>query len=233
MDPILDDPEDDSSHDSRFSALDSNPEAMLDFFFQRGNEELKSELFKCPYCPDCFSRTQLPNHVVGHKKEKKASPNVVCPICAAESGGDPNYVSQNIFGHMQARHVTMAPPSSRTGLTRTYFIKRQTSGVHESLWDYLVSTQNNHPSSAPRCEVCSTALRPQDIAVISSCNHLSHESCLLSQQHCKLCKPKGHTPHPTNARQNPKRQKSTEPSTVVSLTEPIPGKHRSSRRGKK
>jgi hypothetical protein len=57
--------------------------------------------FKCPFCDlKNFERKGLIEHITKHHKGMPG----VCPICSSQPYGDPNYVSQNLSGHMKMRH---------------------------------------------------------------------------------------------------------------------------------
>lgn len=66
--------------------------------------------FACPYCKKMgYSDTGLFEHVSAeHTEPELTGFEVVCPVCAALPGGDPNLVTDDFAGHLTAEHRTNA-----------------------------------------------------------------------------------------------------------------------------
>jgi hypothetical protein len=83
--------------------------ARYDYELFYGGEESSKEIFpqsfSCPFC-GCmgFTDTLLHEHVASEHSEETLE--VVCPICAAAPGGDPNNVSDNFLAHLLLEHRT-------------------------------------------------------------------------------------------------------------------------------
>ncbi|KAG7241160.1 hypothetical protein INR49_025903 [Caranx melampygus] len=59
--------------------------------------------FTCPYCGKMgFTETSLQEHVTSEHAE--TSTEVICPICAALPGGDPNHVTDDFTAHLTLEH---------------------------------------------------------------------------------------------------------------------------------
>ncbi|XP_072310823.1 E3 ubiquitin-protein ligase KCMF1 [Eucyclogobius newberryi] len=59
--------------------------------------------FTCPYCGKMgFTETSLQEHVTAEHAE--TSTEVICPICAALPGGDPNHVTDDFTAHLTLEH---------------------------------------------------------------------------------------------------------------------------------
>lgn len=90
-----------------------------DFDLYYGGESIsldQAQSFTCPYCGKMgFTEALLQDHV---KAEHTESPlEVVCPICAASPGGDPNHVTDDFIAHLTLEH-RMPRDSEETGNAR-------------------------------------------------------------------------------------------------------------------
>ncbi|XP_044256369.1 E3 ubiquitin-protein ligase KCMF1-like isoform X3 [Tribolium madens] len=81
--------------------------ADFDFFY--GGEALTSlelpQSYTCPYCSRMgFTDVTLQEHVSSEHVD--TSFEVVCPLCAAMPGGDPNLMTDDFAGHLTLEHRT-------------------------------------------------------------------------------------------------------------------------------
>ncbi|NXS98043.1 KCMF1 ligase, partial [Jacana jacana] len=59
--------------------------------------------FTCPYCGKMgYTETSLQEHVASEHAE--TSTEVICPVCAALPGGDPNHVTDDFAAHLTLEH---------------------------------------------------------------------------------------------------------------------------------
>ncbi|KAK4871586.1 hypothetical protein RN001_015710 [Aquatica leii] len=80
-----------------------------DFDLYYGGEALTNieqpQAYTCPYCSRMgFTDTTLQEHVAADHAE--TSFEVVCPVCAAMPGGDPNLMTDDFAGHLTLEHRT-------------------------------------------------------------------------------------------------------------------------------
>jgi len=62
--------------------------------------------FSCPYCSKMgFNERTLQEHVTSDHSD--SSSEVICPICAALPGGDPNHVTEDFLSHLTQEHREM------------------------------------------------------------------------------------------------------------------------------
>lgn len=77
-----------------------------DFELYYGGEAFTADQpqsFTCPYCGKMgFTESALQEHVASEHSE--ASIEVVCPVCAALPGGDPNHVTDDFAAHLTLEH---------------------------------------------------------------------------------------------------------------------------------
>ncbi|KAM9507608.1 E3 ubiquitin-protein ligase KCMF1 isoform 1-T1 [Guaruba guarouba] len=78
----------------------------VDFDLYYGGEAFSIEQpqsFTCPYCGKMgYTETSLQEHVTSEHAE--TSTEVICPICAALPGGDPNHVTDDFAAHLTLEH---------------------------------------------------------------------------------------------------------------------------------
>lgn len=77
-----------------------------DFELYYGGEAFTADQpqsFTCPYCGKLgFTESALQEHVASEHSD--ASIEVVCPVCAALPGGDPNHVTDDFAAHLTLEH---------------------------------------------------------------------------------------------------------------------------------
>ncbi|XP_070540025.1 E3 ubiquitin-protein ligase KCMF1-like [Ptychodera flava] len=130
-----------------------------DFDLYYGGEAVSPEQpqsFTCPFCGKMgFTETTLQEHVTSEHSD--LSLEVVCPVCAALPGGDPNHVTDDFAAHLtlehraprdldetsSARHVRrMFHPGRGVGIPRA----RRTN-MHFSGSSSLANQSSTSPSS--------------------------------------------------------------------------------------
>uniref|UniRef100_H3DEU0 E3 ubiquitin-protein ligase KCMF1 n=1 Tax=Tetraodon nigroviridis TaxID=99883 RepID=H3DEU0_TETNG len=78
----------------------------VDFDLYYGGEAFSVEqpqAFTCPYCGRMgYTEVSLQEHVAADHTE--TSTEVICPICAALPGGDPNHVTDDFAAHLTLEH---------------------------------------------------------------------------------------------------------------------------------
>ncbi|CAG5924831.1 unnamed protein product [Menidia menidia] len=78
----------------------------VDFDLYYGGEAFSVEqpqAFTCPYCGRMgYTEISLQEHVASEHTE--TSTEVICPICAALPGGDPNHVTDDFAAHLTLEH---------------------------------------------------------------------------------------------------------------------------------
>ncbi|XP_054587639.2 E3 ubiquitin-protein ligase KCMF1 [Nothobranchius furzeri] len=78
----------------------------VDFDLYYGGEAFSVEqpqAFTCPYCGRMgYTESSLQEHVAAEHTE--TSTEVICPICAALPGGDPNHVTDDFAAHLTLEH---------------------------------------------------------------------------------------------------------------------------------
>lgn len=102
-----------------------------DFELYYGGEALPAEQaqsFTCPYCGKMgFTEVTLQEHVTSEHAD--ASTEVVCPICAALPGGDPNHVTDDFSAHLTLEHRTSREFEEPSGIRHVRRIPHPARGV--------------------------------------------------------------------------------------------------------
>ncbi|EDO37139.1 predicted protein [Nematostella vectensis] len=104
-----------------------------DFDLYYGGEAFTADQpqsFTCPYCSKIgFTEALLLEHVTSEHSD--ASLEVVCPVCAALPGGDPNYVTDDFAAHLTLGHRTprdLDEPGTARHVRRMFHPGRGVSG---------------------------------------------------------------------------------------------------------
>ncbi|XP_067658043.1 E3 ubiquitin-protein ligase KCMF1-like isoform X1 [Haliotis asinina] len=105
-----------------------------DFDLYYGGEALTTEQpqsFTCPYCGKMgFPEATLHDHVTSEHAD--ASVEVVCPVCAALPGGDPNHVTDDFASHLTLEHRTPRDFDEPAGMRHVRRIPHPGRGVSGS-----------------------------------------------------------------------------------------------------
>ncbi|KAM6394669.1 E3 ubiquitin-protein ligase KCMF1-like [Rhynochetos jubatus] len=90
----------------------------VDFDLYYGGEAFSVEQpqsFTCPYCGKMgYTETSLQEHVASEHAE--TSTEVICPICAALPGGDPNHVTDDFAAHLTLEHRALLGYDESSGV---------------------------------------------------------------------------------------------------------------------
>ncbi|XP_013403674.1 E3 ubiquitin-protein ligase KCMF1 isoform X2 [Lingula anatina] len=102
-----------------------------DFDLYYGGEALSAEApqsFTCPYCGKMgFTESSLQEHVTTEHAD--VSTEVVCPVCAALPGGDPNHVTDDFAAHLTLEHRAPREFDEPTGIRHVRRIAHPGRGV--------------------------------------------------------------------------------------------------------
>uniref|UniRef100_A0A8C6WFL5 E3 ubiquitin-protein ligase KCMF1 n=1 Tax=Neogobius melanostomus TaxID=47308 RepID=A0A8C6WFL5_9GOBI len=133
--------------------------------------------FTCPYCGKMgFTETSLQEHVTSEHAE--TSTEVICPICAALPGGDPNHVTDDFTAHLTLEHRFAYDESSsvrhvrrmfhpgrglggpRARRTNMHFTSGSTGGLSSSSSQSSTYTPSNREAMDPIAELLSQLSGP-------------------------------------------------------------------------
>lgn len=83
--------------------------SMLEVAYGSGSSSRQFQSFTCPYCSKKgFSDTTLLEHVTAEHSESSENSDVamevICPVCAASPGGEPNMKTDDLAEHLTLEH---------------------------------------------------------------------------------------------------------------------------------
>lgn len=83
--------------------------SMLEVAYGSGSSSRQFQSFTCPYCSKKgFSDTTLLEHVTSEHSESSENSDVamevICPVCAASPGGEPNLKTDDLAEHLTLEH---------------------------------------------------------------------------------------------------------------------------------
>jgi E3 ubiquitin-protein ligase KCMF1 len=83
--------------------------SMLEVAYGNGSSSRQFQSFTCPYCSKKgFSDTTLLEHVTAEHSEASENTDgaleVICPVCAASPGGEPNLKTDDLAEHLTLEH---------------------------------------------------------------------------------------------------------------------------------
>lgn len=83
--------------------------SMLEVAYGSGSSSRQFQSFTCPYCSKKgFSDTTLLDHVTAEHSESSENTDgameVICPVCAASPGGEPNLKTDDLAEHLTLEH---------------------------------------------------------------------------------------------------------------------------------
>lgn len=83
--------------------------SMLEVAYGSGSSSRQFQSFTCPYCSKKgFSDTTLLEHVTAEHSESSENTDgaieVICPVCAASPGGEPNLKTDDLAEHLTLEH---------------------------------------------------------------------------------------------------------------------------------
>jgi E3 ubiquitin-protein ligase KCMF1 len=81
--------------------------SMLEVAYGSGSSSRQFQSFTCPYCgKKGFSDTTLLDHVTSEHSEsaENSTMEVICPVCAASPGGEPNLKTDDLAEHLTLEH---------------------------------------------------------------------------------------------------------------------------------
>ncbi|PWA26879.1 hypothetical protein CCH79_00001031, partial [Gambusia affinis] len=109
--------------------------------------------FTCPYCGKMgFTETSLQEHVTSEHSE--TSTEVICPICAALPGGDPNH-SSSVRHVRRMFHPGRGIGGPRARRTNMHFTSGSTGGLSSSSSQSSTYTPSNRETMDPIAELLS------------------------------------------------------------------------------